>query len=495
MPIQIYKKEIEDGLADNISTNNSIAYCCQVKPVEINNSNLMMFLSEASEKFDINMLYPTQSVFVTSSWNKNDDVFGSTEIWNARHTPVNKATNIDHNQHKIVGHITNTWVINEDGEVLPEDLDIEDLPEMIHICNGAVIYRHYKDDDLNEMAETLIEEIENGTKYVSMECLFPDFDYAIISPDDKKYIIRRGEETSFLTKHLKAYGGKGMFREYKVGRFIKDMVFSGKGYVDDPANPNSIIFSNEKPSISFSNYTYKNDLIIKNGVNSNMSKTSKMSTANLNLKESGMSETVDFYKAELQEVKKQLTDLIELNKGLEATIANSNVEQLKKEIENLTSKIEAMTKEKQEIVKSLSDTEASYKDAQVSLVTITESKQKLEEEIKKIEAQRVLSNRVNELIGAGMEKESAESTANKFSALNDEQFAEIVVFASNKTKTQADTNVDQLEEVLDDVKVDTSDDVGSAEDEDESESVGKVRQSIAKYFASALNVSTQDSDE
>ena len=46
----------------------------------------------------------------------------------------------------------------------------------------------------------------------------------------------------FLHKHLRAYGGKGGYEDHKIGRLLRNIVFSGKGFVNKPANPDSVIF-------------------------------------------------------------------------------------------------------------------------------------------------------------------------------------------------------------------------------------------------------------
>jgi hypothetical protein len=49
-----------------------------------------------------------------------------------------------------------------------------------------------------------------------------------------------------LTKHLRAYGGTGEYENYKVGRSLRGISFSGKGLVNKPANPRSIILQPEE---------------------------------------------------------------------------------------------------------------------------------------------------------------------------------------------------------------------------------------------------------
>ena len=77
-----------------------------------------------------------------------------------------------------------------------------------------------------------------------MECFFNGFEYGLLNKATGEYkILSRNDETAYLTKHLKAYGGLGEHEDYKVGRVLKNITFSGKGFVDRPANPESIIFT------------------------------------------------------------------------------------------------------------------------------------------------------------------------------------------------------------------------------------------------------------
>ena len=89
--------------------------------------------------------------------------------------------------------------------------------------------------------EQIIAEIQEGKWYVSMECLFAGFDYALSNEDGARKVLARDEESSFLTKHLRVYGGTGEYEGYKVGRALKNISFSGKGLVSKPANPRSVI--------------------------------------------------------------------------------------------------------------------------------------------------------------------------------------------------------------------------------------------------------------
>ena len=69
---------------------------------------------------------------------------------------------------------------------------------------------------------------------------FAGFNYALTGENGDHKILARDEE-SFLTKHLRAYGGSGEYEGYKIGRALSNIAFSGKGLVSKPANPRSVI--------------------------------------------------------------------------------------------------------------------------------------------------------------------------------------------------------------------------------------------------------------
>lgn len=121
---------------------------------------------------------------------------------------------------------------------------MEDLPEKYHILTGSVIYKSFTNPELKDRSEKLIAEIQDGTKYVSMECFFKGFDYGLIEKNTGTYkILSRNNETAYLSKYLRSYGGLGEHENYKIGRVLRNITFSGKGFVDRPANQDSIIFT------------------------------------------------------------------------------------------------------------------------------------------------------------------------------------------------------------------------------------------------------------
>jgi hypothetical protein len=248
----IYNQEITDGLEEQIQASASISIASLANPISSDNKHNIKNI-KALASYNDNDLYYVQSILVTSSWNKNDDIFDKEEVWAAKNTPEDKPTNLEHDENTIIGHIVSNWTITDDGILIDPNTPSENLPEKFHIVTGSVIYKAYVNPELKDRTAKLIAEIENGTKYVSMECMFKGFDYGLINEQTGEYkILSRSDETAFLTKHLRAYGGSGKYENHKIGRVLRQITFSGKGYVDKPANPDSIIF-NKDNFTSFSN--------------------------------------------------------------------------------------------------------------------------------------------------------------------------------------------------------------------------------------------------
>ena len=260
--MQIFQQEYDDGIADAIKASASISYASALEPCD---KTIKSKTFKALASMQDSDLYYTQSILVSSSWNKNDDIFDKDEVWAARHSPEHKPTNLEHDEGIIIGHIVSNYPITEDGILIDENTPVENLPEKYHILTGAVIYKSYTKPELRERTEKLVSEIENGTKYVSMECFFKGFDYGLINKQTNEFkVLARDNNTAYLTKYLRAYGGFGEHENYRIGRVLRNITFSGKGYVDKPANPDSIIFSKDK--FKFLSSEEKNDDFTKSGV-------------------------------------------------------------------------------------------------------------------------------------------------------------------------------------------------------------------------------------
>lgn len=435
--MQIYQSELAvAGLPEKME-NRCIAYVsplfqslkCSNKAVSKTISKLS--LSYASDRDSD--LFPTKSLLVSTNWNLNDDVFSPYEVWNARHTPSHKPTNIEHDEHNLVGHITNTWAIDNDGNIISENTIVNELPDIYHIINGAVIYKTWQDEKLIDRTEALIQSIKDGEMFVSMECLFSSFDYAII--DDCEYkIISRNKDTAWLTKHLRAYGGSGIYEHKKIGRLLRNIVFCGKGYVKNPANPESIIFDVASVGFDFSKASVisdfkQNTIFQSNGVSLNKNDNKKG--------ESNMTELLQKQNEKLESQVLQLKE--ELDKANQI-IANANTSQLKDKIESL----EVHVKELEESLASKTSEVENHVEANESLKKeleeVKEVKASLEKEVEKVKAAELIVNRVSILVDGGIDKNVAKEKVSIFSNLSDEQFNLVAneIMAAKKMKDEED---------------------------------------------------------
>lgn len=245
--MKVYEREILDGVGAVVRSSASVALEAKIlldsdythPSKEDIQRAIAGFGNSNPDQVD---LYYLNSVLVSTGWNKNDDVFDPAEAWAAKDTPVDKQFNYMHNESDIIGHITGSIVVDKSGVKITTD----EQPSEFDIITSAVVYKSWSDPELRERMTTLIQEIDEGKWAVSMECLFSDFDYSIINPEGDIKIVARNEESSFLTKHLRVYGGEGQWDNYKVGRLLRNISFSGKGLVNQPANPRSIILDSNQ---------------------------------------------------------------------------------------------------------------------------------------------------------------------------------------------------------------------------------------------------------
>lgn len=421
--MKIFQVEIDDGLEQQIQSSASFSYASVVEPC---NTNYKIKTLKSLASYDDSDLYYVQSILVSSNWNKNDDIFDPQEVWAARNTPEDKPTNLEHDEGTIIGHITSNWPITEDGILIDENTPIENLPEKYHILTGSVIYKGFSNQELRNRSIKLIEEIESGTKFVSMECFFNGFDYGLINESTGEYkVLARNNDTAYLTKYLRAYGGDGKHESYKIGRVLRNITFSGKGFVDKPANPESIIFTKENFSQLLNQ---KKDDFTNTGVSK--------STLTFNAENNIMSLDLEPVMKEVAEIKTKI-EAMEIKTAETASAAISALEteaaELKATIisnENkiieLTAALEQAQSEKEEAAKKKSE-EDMVKDEEMKKVkseleaaneVIAGYKTKEMEMMKKEKNMK----RMASLIELGFDSDSASATVDKFDSLNDEAF-------------------------------------------------------------------------
>lgn len=528
--MHIYEHEYNDGIADKILAKTSLAYSTEVQLCTKNDINFARANSNEYQKTVSNFtdedLYYVQSILVSSSWNKNDDIFDKKEVWAARSTPEDKPTNLEHQEDLIVGHIISNWPIDIDGNPIPENISMENLPDKFHIVTGSVIYRNFVSPELKNRSNTLIQQIEAGQKYVSMECFFDNFDYGLINKTTGEYkILKRDDNTSYLTKHLRAYGGLGEYDNYKIGRVLRNINFSGKGFVDKPANPDSIIFENDitrkilnSKNVHFDNNSVSNltespnqendKMSLETNVQSPQDKVESMSDCAALIKDvyTRNSELENMLKDSDTAMKKMYSEM--LLKEEEVAAKDKQLEEYKNKMQyDVAAAEELKTSEMQALVASHNEL-VQAKDNEIELLktdlaAINEILDGYRVKEAEMIRQHKIMSRVTELVQAGVDNSIAESTVNKFEALDDESFATIKslvlshmpewvkpsasVDASSETPAEATVETTEstiTEDILETVEVEPGVDL-SVGSEDDSE-VQNTRASLIDFVYSRL---------
>ena len=450
--IAVYAAEREAGLEQQIKEKSSIAIAC---PVALDSrllsavaktdykTNAKQLVEQAlatnANQFDLHYLH---TILTTTGWNRNDDVFDRYETWAARHTPEDKPFNFQHNPRKIIGHITGSCVVNDEYDLVDDNCVVDELPEKFHILTSAVLYKHLssKDETLEEETKELLQEIASGKWMVSMEVLFAGFDYAVVTPDGMGHVVARNNESAFLTKHLRAYGGNGQYEGYRVGRMMRSLAFSGKGLVDDPGNPESYIFNDvtmfEGLVAAFNKrdglVTASRPIVISTNQSDKKEETTMADTISTPTPVAQVSE-VQWAEAqrEIAALRDRLTKMDEEKVEAEFASLRGQIEKLEKTVADKDTELDNARKSKAEAEKSLTDAQAEHDKTKTEL---TEAQSKLDE----ISSAAKVTERVSQLVDKGVEKADAEKIVAKFDGVNDDLFEEVVATQAELVQTRAE---------------------------------------------------------
>lgn len=413
--IPIYAEEEKAGIASNIAKANSIAYTNKIITSPESLHNQLIETAKLSlgnkESFD---LYPISTILVTTGWNRNDDIFDRNETWLARATPEDKPFNLGHKPRQIIGHIIDNIVVDDNLEIVTAD-SVDDLPAKFHILTNAVIYKHLhsKDEDLTKEVAQLIAGIQNGDWFVSMECLFCDFDYGITHASGEQEVIKRNSTTAFLTKHLRMYGGEGEFNGGKLGRVLRDITFSGKGLVENPANPESVILNDTKVFVGTIATNERCQTLGDNNMSEKYVETLESQVANL--------------QKQLAEANEKIEKLGEAT--ITATIAekDSEIAKLTEAKTASESKVEELTKQIAELNEAKVAIESAKKEAEDALAEANSKLSAIEKEATK-------ANRISTLVDLGVDKAEAEEVVADFEGLSDEKFEKVAALKAKAAK-------------------------------------------------------------
>ncbi len=493
MRIPIYKAEKE--LAAAIQAHAAIAYA---SPLEIatNNSQSIkeqaegLLKSVATNEGQIDLHY-LRSVLVSVGWNKNDDVFDKVEVWLARNTPEDKPLNIEHDPNRVRGHITGNYVIDEAGNTLDDSLVMDELPNKYHVITSAVLYKFLKcpDQKLEEEMKQIIADVKEGKLFVSMEALFSNFDYAVTTPTGESHVVARNEESAFLTKHLRAYGGNGKYNDHRIGRILRNIVFSGKGIVLSPANPESIIFKDvavfKCSAKEFSGYK---------PLNANVHKESKI-----------MATEIEILQSQIKSLEASMQAAQNKNSEYEQRLKDLNEKQVKAQLDELNAQIKSRDDKLAAAQAQIKTEQEARQAAEAKVKELSETHTKTQAELSAIKAEHTKATRVAQWVErTGVEAAIATKSVDKLSKLSDEEFKDFLETQPAKVvtppvggKTESGAkNADTT--VLDNVEKDKKDaplNAGGVDNGSE-----QVRASLSKfigknYLRKSSKVATEDNKE
>ena len=468
--IPVFKHEIEAGLAEQIQADNTIAFVSSAnkvnkqlailpdltKAIELSNS-------VASENFFDLFLF--DSILVSTGWNNNDDVFLPAELWAAKSTPINKKINFMHEETDIIGHMVNCHAVDRSGKLIPFSTDLDEIPIAFDLVTAGILYKVWDNPDLQSRMDNLIAGILKGDWFVSMECLFPNFDYAIVTPTNEHKIIVRNEESSFLTKHLRRYGGKGEYEGHKIGRALRGICFSGKGIVDNPANPRSTI-KNNNYSEQFLGAAASIDIFDKT--------ENKMTAENTVSKAE-----YDALKAEFEKFKN------------EAKAANEKA--TAKEIENYQSKVSKLESDLAASKEVSIAHDNKVKALETEKAELNDKLVKANDELNKLNKEALKAKRLSLFADVDVTSEKAQKLVEQFIDSSDEMFSELVTAMPKKNKSEnkcdekmnEKSKADNLDSALDDAKNEVEKSSGSVIS-DETDKTKDTRAKAASWFGGML---------
>jgi hypothetical protein len=312
-----------------------------------------------------------------------------------------------------------------------------------------------------------------------MEALFKNFDYGVVYPDGNQQVIARQENTAFLTKHLRMYGGRGEYEGHRIGRVLRDITFSGKALVKNPANPGSIIFND-------------NDMF--NGVLANTEETKVFLVGASDMSE----EIIRDLKDQNAALEQKLTHALKKLEEMGEAAVQAKLDAKDGTIVDLKQQVETHAKTIEELKTSVSELEKSRDDAVASKIEAEEKLTKAEEKIQATEAEALKTSRISVLVDKGVDKAKAEEVVAKFDALDEEKFNEIVDMQAEIAKAKCGGDKDKDKDKKDD-KSDKSDADADTEEEtsEEETSEGETEETLdtAEEDKDAAMASEETSEE
>mgnify|MGYP003644117683 FL=1 len=475
--IKTFKSEIDDGIGELVKSTASVAYCSETtvhkstaeaaKNAILQNCSSDILERVVAENKDQVDLYYLESVLVSTGWNKNDDVFMSEATWQARDTPEDKQFNFMHNENDIIGHITGSYVLSKEGK----KVDTDERPEDFDIITQAVLYNSWTDPENSDRMSKIISEIEDKKWFVSMECLFAGFDYALTNKEGQAKILARDEESAFLTKHLRAYGGEGEYEGYKIGRALKNIAFSGKGLVERPANPRSIIIDKNSSKA----FVLEED-----------------NSSNFYIGDLKMSDT-SMLEKQIAELKTAIASTEQENREVKAKIEEAKDKEFASQVEAFESQVEIGNSTIAEMEETIKSTQAKVAELEDALAKSNQELTQATEAVAGWKKKEKQQSRMASLVDSGLDQEEAADSLASFDGLDDESFDSVVALMKKKSEKKDKEDKDKDKDKDKDGK-DKKENPFAAEASEE-EATAEVFEDVESSEATMVEASADESDE
>jgi len=181
-----------------------------------------------------------KAIYLTSGANLNHTYFDKGELVKSIDSVANKAMDIEHEEQGIVGHIYAASFFKANSK---EEIELDKVQQSggpVDVVIGGVVYK----DRFPELAS----EIAKGEWFISMETYYEAFDIMV-----GEMLFDYNTAASFgivdlVGRDVTLKKSEEVIATGTVNKVIKNLHFSGGGFVKEPANPTSVILdtSNNK---------------------------------------------------------------------------------------------------------------------------------------------------------------------------------------------------------------------------------------------------------
>lgn len=198
--------------------------------------------------------------------NKNGDVIDTKTAIGVLNSFKSKFLNRNHDRDKIVGHIVNAQFSSMGESNLLYPIDVAETKDPFNIALGGVVYKIVDSAYAKQVEESADEDSPRYNSIsASWELGLANYKIAMGSPNLKEcQIIDNPKHIEELKKHLRAYGGNGIYNNAPIFRLIgEECLALGCGLVTNPAaNVKGLLTRKKEPETSrasfFNNFFDKN---------------------------------------------------------------------------------------------------------------------------------------------------------------------------------------------------------------------------------------------